>query len=141
MNSLVKRQRAVTATQQKFTGKTFTLGSVDCAKLVGFHLKRLGYKVPFSKGGSYKTPLQAQAALRRAGYETLMDALDGLGLERIAPAAALLGDVVSFDSGHKIGALGVVVGNGNMLAFHESHELPVIMTMGKIDAAWRVPPK
>jgi hypothetical protein len=138
MNPLVRRQQAVTATMERFGGKHFALGSTDCMKMVGFHLKRFGIKVPFSKGGQYKTALQAQAALRRGGYKTVMDVMDGLGLPRIAPAAALIGDVVACPADQPMGALAIVVGNGNMLAFHESQELPVIMTMGMVDTAWRV---
>jgi hypothetical protein len=135
---LIKRQQAVKATMERFHGKSFVLGSVDCMKMVGFHLKRLGIKVPFAKGGPYKSALSAQAALRRAGHKTVMDVMDSLGLERIAPAAALIGDVVACPADNPLGALAIVVGNGNMLAFHESHEQPVIMTMGMVDTAWRV---
>jgi hypothetical protein len=135
---LVRRQRAVAATQARFQGKVFAWGSVDCAKMVAFHLKQLGHKVQLSKAGQYKTALSAKAALKRLGFDDLPTAMDGQGFERIAPAFALIGDVVSFASDHEIGALGIVVGNGNMMAFHESHEHPVIMTMNQIDSAWRV---
>lgn len=138
MNPLVRRQKAVSATQEWVRGKRFTLGSVDCMKMVGFHLKQFGKKVPWSKGGPYRTPLQARAALRRAGHETVMDVVDSLGLERITPASALMGDIVSFPSDETFGALGIVIGNGNMLAFHEAHDLPVIMAMDGVDMAWRV---
>lgn len=138
VHPLVKRQRAVEATQARFQGKAFAWGAVDCAKMVAFHLKRLGHKVTLSKAGAYKTAASAQAALRRLGYATLPDAMDGYGFERIAPASALIGDVVSFASDHAIGALGIVVGNGNMMAFHEAHSVPVIMSMNQIDTAWRV---
>lgn len=138
MNPLIRRQRAVQVTMERFRGKAFAFGSADCAKMVAFHLKQFGYKVRLSKAGQYTTLLSAQAALRRLGYETLPDALDGHGFERIAPAAALLGDIVSFAGEHPIGALGIVVGNGNMMAFHELHDQPVIMTMAQIDTAWRV---
>ena len=46
---------------------------------------------------------------------------------------------IQVDVKNEPGALGIVAGNGNMLAFHELQEFPVIMTMGSIDAAWRVP--
>lgn len=136
VNPLVRRQKAVRATMARFAGREFALGSVDCAKLAAFHLKQLGHKVRLSKAGHYKTLLGAQAALRRMGYETLPDALDGHGLTRIAPAFAVLGDIVTFESGFAIGALGIVHGNGNMLSFHESHAGLVVMSMGRIDAAW-----
>lgn len=139
MKPLVKRQRAVEATMERFRGKGFAFGSVDCARMAAFHLKQMGHKVRLSRAGQYSTLVGAQAALKRLGYETLPDAMDGHGFERIAPAFALMGDIVTFASEHPIGALGIVIGNGNMLAFHESHEMPVVMTMGQIDAAWRVP--
>ena len=139
MKPLVRRQKAVQATMERFRGKGFSFGSVDCAKLAAFHLKQMGHKVRLSKAGQYKTLLGAQAALRRLGYETLPDAMDGHGFARIAPAAALMGDIVTFACDHPIGALGIVAGNGNMLCFHELHDQPVVMTMGQIDAAWRIP--
>lgn len=138
-NEMVRRQKAVLATQERFRGKAFAFGATDCAKMVAFHLKLLGHKVRLSKAGQYKTLLGAQAALMRIGYETLPDAMDGHGFERIAPASARMGDIVAFPCGHPLGALGIVHGNGNMLAFHEAHEQPVIMTMGQVDIAWRVP--
>lgn len=138
MKPLVKRKKATDATIERFRGKAFAWGSVDCAKMVAFHLKQLGHKVRLSKAGPYKTARGAKGALKRLGYDTLPEAMDGHGFERIAPAFALVGDVVSFDADHEIGALGIVVGNGNMLAFHEAQELPVVMTMGKILTAWRV---
>lgn len=123
---------------ERFRDREFGWGSVDCAKMVAFHLKQLGHKVRLSKAGQYKTAASAVAALKRLGYTTLPDAMDGHGFPRIAPAAALIGDVVSFASDHEIGALGIVVGNGNMMAFHELHALPVIMSMGRIDTGWKV---
>lgn len=138
MKPLVRRQEAVAATMERFRGKNFVWGSVDCAKMVAFHLKQLGIKVRLSKAGQYKTALGARAALKRLGFDSLSAAMDGHGFERIAPAFALIGDIVSFACDHEIGALGIAVGNGNMLAFHESHAQPVIMTMGRLDTAWRV---
>jgi hypothetical protein len=138
MNPLVQRQKATSATMERFRGKTFAWGSVDCAKMVAFHLKRLGRKVPLSKAGQYKTALGAKGALKRLGYASLVEAMDGIGLTRIAPAAALTGDIVSFAADHEIGGLGIVLGNGNMLAFHESQDFPVVMTMNQIDFAWKV---
>ncbi len=133
---LVRRQMATKATLAHVHGRKFALGRLDCARMAAFHLKQLGWRVRLSKIGNYKTALGARAALRRLGCETVMEAVDSLGLPRIAPARALPGDLVSFACGHELGALGVVVGNGNMLAFHESHELPVIMAMTGVDLAW-----
>lgn len=138
MKPLIRRQKAVEATMERFRGKAFAWGSVDCAKMVAFHLKQLGIKVRLSKAGTYKTAIGARGALKRLGYDNLTAAMDGHGFERIAPAFAMMGDVVAFASDHEIGALGIVTGNGNMLAFHEAHDQPVVMTMSSIDTAWRV---
>lgn len=139
MKELVRRKAAVDATKARFEGKAFAFGSVDCAKVAAFHLKQMGHKVRLSKAGQYKTLIGAKGALKRLGYDTLPDAMDGHGFARIAPAATWMGDIVTFASGHEIGALGIVVGNGNMMCFHESFDQPVIMSMGQIDAAWRIP--
>ncbi len=138
MKEMVRRQKAVVATKGRFEGKAFAWGSVDCAKMAAFHLKQMGHKVRLSKAGQYTTALGAQAACRRMGGETLPEVMDALGFPRIAPAFAKMGDIVSFQSDHPIGALGIIVGNGNMMAFHESHDLPVIMSMNLIDAAWDI---
>jgi len=139
MGEMTRRQQAVKATMLHFQDRAFALGSVDCAKMIAFHLKQLGHKVRIGKAGKYRTVKGAEAALRRLGYETLPDAMDGHGFARIAPAAARLGDVLAFESGFRIGALGIYAGGGDMLAFHELRDLPVIMTVGPMLAAWRIP--
>lgn len=139
---LVVRKKATDATLEKFGGRPFALGSVDCAKMAAFHLRQFGHKIRLSKAGQYKTVLGAKAALRRMGYESLVEAMDGHGFERIAPAAALLGDVISLPAEHDLAGLGIWLGNGNALAFHEAHDGLVVL-MPTPDAlrsaiAWRV---
>lgn len=138
MKPLVRRKKATDGTIARFGGKAFAWGSVDCGKVVAFHLKQFGVKVRLSKAGQYRSAASAVAALRKLGYETLPEAMDGHGFARIPYASALVGDIVSFPGDHEIGALGIVVGNGNMLAFHELHDGLVIMSMGMIDACWKV---
>jgi hypothetical protein len=65
-----------------------------------------------------------------------VEAVDGTCQRLQSPAFAMIGDLVSFPSDHAIGALGIVLGNGNMLAFHEDHDGPMVMTMRQIDIAW-----
>lgn len=144
MKELIRRQKAVEATMERFRGKAFAFGATDCAKVVAFHLKQLGHKVRLSKAGQYKTLIGAQAALRRLGYDTLPEAMDGHGFERIAPASAWMGDVVALPTDeHPIGALGIVAGNGNIMGFHPAHETLVIIAPSPAATAqaiaWRVP--
>ncbi|MGV3481488.1 MAG: DUF6950 family protein [Sphingobium sp.] len=136
MNPLQRRKKATQATMDRFAGKAFAFGSVDCAKMAAFHLKQLGVKVRLSRAGQYGSAAGAAGALRRLGFATLVEAVDGTCRRLPSPAYAMIGDLVSFPSDHAIGALGIVLGNGNMLAFHEDHDGPVVMTMGRIDIAW-----
>lgn len=137
MKPLIKRQKATAETKAKFAGRDFNWGSVDCAKMVAFHLRRLGHKVPLSKAGNYKTALGAKAALKRLGYANMTEAMDGEGFQRRpSPAFAIIGDVVSLQSDDPIGALGIVLGNGYMLVFHPDYPTAVVMTMNVIDVAW-----
>lgn len=96
MTPIEKRHAATQATLDRFRDRPFRWGSVDCARMASFHLKRAGVKIAVAKAGSYRS------------------------------------------AGSAVAALGIVVGNGNMLAFHESAETPVIMTMGRINCAWQV---
>lgn len=136
MKPIEKRAIALNETQKKFGAKPFKWGGCDCAKILSFHLRQFGHKTP--KTGGYRSAIGAKKRLGELGFDTLPDLVDSLGLEAIPPAFAILGDVVSFESDDPIGGLGIVWGNGNMMAFHESVLTPVIMTMGKIDKAWKV---
>ncbi len=136
MTPLEKRANALSKTQDKYAAKNFKWGSCDCAKIVSFHLKQFGHYVP--KPEPYRTARGAQKSILKLGYRNLPELIDGLGFEKIPPAFTLMGDIVSFEADHPIGGIGIVWGNGNMMAFHESHQTPVVMTMGRIQKAWRV---
>jgi hypothetical protein len=110
---LVRRQRALEKTRDRFAGRAFELGITDCAILARAHLKAMGHKhVPAP--GKYRTPKEAVDALRvaskkagakKAGLIPLFDAL----LERIPPAAMLPGDIAMVD--REEGPLGVDIGS------------------------------
>lgn len=110
---LVRRQRALEKTRDRFAGRTIDLGVTDCIILARAHLKAMGHKdVPAP--GKYRTPAQARARLREVckkvgaegvGFEPLFDAL----LPRIAPAAMLPGDLGFVEQ--EQGSLGVSFGS------------------------------
>ncbi len=100
----------------------------------------MGHQVRLPAAGSYASARSALKALRERGYETLGDALDAMGLERIAPAAALVGDIVQGASGDVLGALGVLLGNGRLLGFHEHAAGAAVLQQVAMAAAWRVVP-
>ena len=137
MNVLVRRQRALQATIDRYGSRPFAWGAVDCGRIIAFHLKQLGHKVRLSKAGQYRTALGAKSALRRIGYDSLPAAMDGHGLPRIPAASALLGDVVLVPGDDALGALGIYAGNGKYIGFHEDHERMVAMIFTAVDVAWR----
>lgn len=137
--ALAKRQKATQATLDRFLSKPLKLSWNDCVRMSAMHLRRLGHQVALPKAGSYKTPLAARRALKAAGYERVSDALDALGLERIPPASAIIGDVIEMPSSDDLGALAIVLGNGKVLAFHP--DVPgngaAVLKPLEFVAAWR----
>lgn len=140
--TLQERVDAVDATLRRFRGQPFEWGAVDCAKLGAFHLRQMGYheNLKLHKAGTYKTALGAKRALQRAGWGSLSEALDGLGFERIPPAAALPGDVLLLPGTDGFDALGVAAGNGAVVSFHEDAPGVEVLRIAEWSAAqaWRL---
>lgn len=136
MSPLELRHRATRQTIAKYGASAFRWGACDCGKIAAFHARKFGWKVP--KTGTYHSALGAKKYLASLGCVTLPDLLDQIGFAPIAPAFAMMGDFVSFACDDPIGGVGIVVGNGNMMAFHELHPGPVFMSMAAIDRAWSV---
>ncbi|NWK98680.1 hypothetical protein DM806_24055 [Sphingobium lactosutens] len=138
MTPLERRHAALEATLARYRDKPFAWGKVDCAKVVAFHLKQLGYKVAISKAGSYSSALSATRALERLGYATLADMADGIGLTAIPYSRMLLGDIAEIEGDSPIGSVGLYAGNGNIFCFHEDHPGLVTLTPNAILRAWSV---
>jgi hypothetical protein len=138
MIEMIRRQQAAQAAVDRFKGQPWELGKNDCVRMAAFVLRKMGHRPQLGKAGSYKTGAGALLALKRAGYDTLADALDGLGLERIAPAAARVADIVMIPGEAPLdGALTVAVGNGRVLGFHEDAEGAEILQPVDFLGAWR----
>jgi hypothetical protein len=110
---LVRRQRALEKTRDRFAGRAFELGVSDCAILARAHLKAMGHKnVPAP--GKYRTAREAAKALRTASKKAgakktgLVPLLNAL-LTPIPPAAMLPGDIAMVD--REEGPLGVDAGS------------------------------
>ncbi|UIJ43731.1 hypothetical protein LZK98_11580 [Sphingomonas cannabina] len=117
----IERRVAVTrATQARFAGRPHAYGSVDCVRVAAWHLRKMGRKVTgLAKAGSYKTAKGARRALTRAGFSSLVDAIQANGLVEIAPAAALPGDLMTSAGTDDLEAICIYAGNGAMLGFSE----------------------
>lgn len=136
---LIRRRDAAQATLDAFADQAFAWGKYDCGKMLAAHLKAMGHSVRLAPAGSYKTAIGAQRALKRLGFATLADALDAR-FPRIAPAAAIVGDVLALPSEGALDAIAIVVGNGRALAYHESVAGAVVVQPMTMLAAWRVDP-
>lgn len=95
MHQLIKRQRAVDACLTKFRDRPRKFGQADCVRLAALALRKQGVPVPKLRGLSYRSKKQAEGALKDLGFETLIEAVDDLGLAQIAPLSALPGDLIA----------------------------------------------
>ncbi len=139
MHDMLDRKAIGDAAMARFQHQPFAYGKNDCARLAAFVLRRRGHAVQLAKAGSYRTALGAKRGLERAGYETLADAIDAIGLPRIAPAAALPCDLVLIPGGESFGgAITIAVGNGRVLGYHEDIEGADVLQPVEFVAAWRV---
>lgn len=142
MHDLARRDQAVRATMARWQGETFAWGSADCAKVAAWHVRAMGHHLAFGfhKAGGYRTALGAKRALTRAGHSSLSDALENVGLERIAPAMCLPGDLLTSGGTEALEAIGIVIGNGAFLGFHEdapTFELQRMAAPGLVQG-WRL---
>jgi len=136
---MIRRQQAAQAAVDRFKGQPWQLGKNDCVRLAAFVLRKMGHKPQLGKAGTYTTGAGALRALNRAGFASLADALDALGLERIAPAAARVADIIMTPGEAPLdGALTIAVGNGRVLGFHEDMGVAEVLQPVAFVGAWRV---
>jgi hypothetical protein len=139
---LITRRDAAQATLDTWSSRPMKLGEADCVRMTAAHLRLLGYKVKLPPAGSYRTINSAVKALHKAGHATIGGALDAMGLERITPAAAIVGDIILMPAEHELGALVVVMGNGRVAGWHDDHAAGVVVMQPlEMLAAWRADPR
>ncbi|WP_433910371.1 DUF6950 family protein [Sphingomonas yabuuchiae] len=134
----IMRTRAAQATLDQWSTRPMRLGTSDCVRMTASHLRRLGRKVKLPASGSYRTPRSALKALVERGYSSLAEALDDMGLERIPPAAAIVGDVLLLPADNELGALVVALGNGRVVGYHEDAIGAAVLQPVEYSTAWRV---
>lgn len=142
MTPLDIRVAATDATMAAFVGQTFVWGRYDCVRLAAHVLRGLGYRPRLSRGGRYSSALGATKALRRTGFASIDDALDGLGLARLPWSYALAGDIVALPGNAAMRALGVVIAPGYVLAFSPHDNLCRVAAPSAADVLtlWSAPP-
>lgn len=135
------RRIAAQATLDEFRDKPFRLGERDCVRMAAAHLRRLGYKIKLPSKGSYRTVRTARKALADRGFGDLVAAVDAHGLERIAPAAAVVGDIIACPGTDEFGpALHVALGNGRTVGYHEDLIGAGVLQPIEYVTAWRATP-
>ena len=135
------RVQAAQATLDEWRDKPFRLGRRDCARMVAWHLRRMGRPARLPPSGTYSTARSAKAALEARGYRDLLEAMDAFGFARIPPAAALPGDVLAIPSGEDIGCLMVALSNGRAIGYYDGGDGATVLQPLEYLAAWRVVPK
>lgn len=94
-----RRALAAAACWKRFYGKAYDPGKRDCVKLATHALIKMGHGSGPVKGLRYSTEAQGYKLLRKAGFKTLPEALDAMGLPRIAPLMAMQGDLIGMAAG------------------------------------------
>ncbi|MDX5984701.1 DUF6950 family protein [Sphingomonas echinoides] len=139
---LIRKRDAAQATLDRWSKRAHKLGTADCVRMAAAHLRSLGYTVKLPPSGSYRTVNSALKALKAAGHDSIPAALDAMGLERIAPAEAIVGDIIQMPAEHALGALVVVMGNGRVAGWHDDYADGVVVMQPLTPlAAWRVVPR
>jgi hypothetical protein len=120
---LITRQDAAQASIDKFFGRSFEWGKRDCANLANHTLMNLGHRDYLANAKSYKTPLAARRAMKKAGVSDLGLFLDSIPLARIPAASMLPADIIGLPGSWHGGedadclALGICIGPSRFLAF------------------------
>lgn len=137
VNPLELKAAATSKTFEKFNGHPLVLGKYDCARMVAFHLKQLGYKFSLLKGGSYSNEVGARLALKKLGVSSLSEIMDMHFPRYDAPSEAMTGDVMCVEGDGDTGdAMQVVLHRGNALGFHSGVCAELQILQHKI--AWKV---
>ncbi|WP_419808392.1 DUF6950 family protein [Sphingomonas sp.] len=139
MSEMLKRQKAAQAVLDRFKGKPMQYGKNDCARLAAMALRKMGHRSPMVKAGIYHSAVGALRAMKKLGFDDLAAAIDSVGLKRIAPAAALPGDLILIPGeGAFGGALVMAVSNGRVLGYHEDCAGAEVLQPVEYLAAWRL---
>lgn len=134
MIDLVKRMRATQKSLDRFQGRAFIDWKFDCLQLIAGHAKHMGkpLKVP-----RYSSAATAAAALREMGFKSLGEAMDA-HFERIAASDVLLGDIVEGPGANGFSSLGIALGGGRALGFHEEVPFCDVVHPTIVTGAWRI---
>jgi hypothetical protein len=109
--------------------------------MVGLHLRKLwvgtGRRIEVPKPGDYATYAGALRWLMKRDCDSLEAYLDRHGLAPIAPAQALVGDILTLPSADALSAPVIYLGDGRHLGFHEDSDRCELIKPTVFARAWR----
>lgn len=114
-----RRRDTVEACRKLVEAKPYEPGKRDCLKLLLKAIRSMGGSTAVAKGARYTTEAGALRELKKRGFSDLPAAIDAGGLVRIAPAAALPGDVLGLRTAESAFGIAVAIyaGNGKAVTF------------------------
>lgn len=142
--ALVRRRDAAQDALDSWRPRKWRMGEHDCLRMFARHARKLGHRVKIPPARSYRTVRGALRKLEEWGQPTLPDFIDSLGFERIAPAAAIVGDLLQLPSEDpRLPALTVALGNGRVVGWHEAipHGGADVLEPLEFVTAWRIDPE
>jgi len=141
MNPMIRRAAATQACMDRFAFKPVEPGVRDCRNLGSHDLHQMGRSAKLLNGWKGRTWASAFRYIQKQGFADLPSLVDGMGLDRIPPAAALPGDLVGLpaEEGSPFGcSLAVALDNGRVLGLNAASGLIEPMIPHQFVAAWRV---
>lgn len=137
---MLRRKAATEATMAKYRNRIWSWEhAVSCVHMLRSHMRRMGHRPePLPRVRSHVAALRA---LKAKGWSSVADLLDAQpGLQRIPPAAMLLGDVAVVKSEDGLGAIFICTGPHKLIGWHDGAEGMVVVDipLDQIDGAWRV---
>lgn len=139
MTDMLKRAAATQACMDRFAFKAVEPGKRDCGKLAAHAMGKMGRSAKLLNASRHTTWAGALRYLSKVGVKDLVALIDKMGLERIAPAAALPGDIIALPSDDGFGcSLAVALDNGRVLALNAATGLIEPMIPHLFVCAWRV---
>ena len=139
---LAERSAATEEVLARFRDKPFSWHGANCIRLARAQGVAMGHSLP--PVPSFRTPLGAQRALQKRGFDSVSAMLDHYFERYPAPAFAIVGDLYAGPAAeaHGLEAVGIADGLGNVFGWHQSTDFqrlePIKFAQGSMTAAWRL---
>lgn len=141
MHPMIKRANTVQACMNEYGYKEVTPGTHDCLTLTACAMNGQGIDTSLISDWSGKTWADGYSYIKRKGFDDLVSLMDSaLPDRRIAPAAALPGDIIALPAAdERFGcSLAVALDNGRVLGLNAASGLIEPLQPRMFVCAWRL---